>query len=108
MAGFPNAQNNPVSAMPVYIGQSYLNTALDITEPTVVKATPGSVGTLTVVVAGSGPGTVNDCTTTGAAAAANQIATAPAQVGSQRIDFPCQNGIVVVPGPGQTLAISYA
>lgn len=80
---------------------------LNITVPTVVKATPGKVITANVVVAGSTVGTINDCATTGAAAAANEIAALPDTVGPIHLDFPCLVGIVVVPGTGQTIAISF-
>ena len=59
------------------------------------------------MVAGSAAGTANDCATTGAAAAANQLATIPAAVGIISVDWPCLAGIVVVPGSGQTLAVSF-
>jgi hypothetical protein len=81
-------------------------TLKNITVATVVKATPGTVISFTVVVAGAA-GTINDCATTGAAAAANQIATTPAAVGNTQLNFPCSTGIVVVPGAGQTIAINY-
>ena len=103
-------QANPANAIPVYLapaGAGSVSTALNITSAKVLKAAPGAVLVVTVVVAGSTPGTVNDCTTTGAAAAANQVATIPNTVGSYAINFPCLAGIVVVPGSGQTLAVSY-
>jgi hypothetical protein len=80
----------------------------NITAAAVVKATPGRLVKISVVVAGSGPGTANDCLTTGAAAAANEIAAIPNTVGVITVDWPCTTGIVVVPGTGQTLAVSYA
>lgn len=80
----------------------------NITVATAVKASAGFVGVATVVVAGSGLGTINDCATTGAAAASNAIASlddsAPNTV---PLNFPCGTGIVVVPGTGQTIAISW-
>jgi hypothetical protein len=84
------------------------NTTLNITAATVVKATPGLVFRVSVQVAGTGTGTVNDCATTGAAAAANQIYVIPETVGVVAIDWPCLTGIVVTPGTGQTVAISWS
>lgn len=111
MTGFANTQNNPASAIPVYVvpgpAAGVGGTALNITTATIVKAAPGTVLNATVVVAGSGAGTINDCLTTGAAAAANQIASLPAAVGSVQLNFPCLVGIVVVPGTGQTISLSY-
>jgi len=105
-------QSNPANAIPVYLaappgGTTGQKTTLNITTATVVKAAPGQVFTATVVVAGSSPGTINDCLTTGAAAAANQIATLPNAVNSQQLNFSCLVGIVVVPGTGQTVALSF-
>lgn len=108
MSGFSNAQNNPAGATPMYLGRSYANSALNITVATVVKAAPGTALVATVVVAGAGAGSINDCITTGAADATNTIASLPTTVGPIALNFPCQLGIVVKPGAGQTIAISYA
>lgn len=81
---------------------------VNITAATVVKASPGVLVRVSVIVAGSAAGTVNDAVTTGAAAAANQIGTIPATLGTYVFEWPCSAGIVVVPGTGQTLAVAYA
>lgn len=81
---------------------------LNITAATVVKASAGYVAKVSVIVAGSAAGTLNDCATTGAAAVSNQIATIPTTAGVYSIAFPATTGIVVVPGTGQTLAISFS
>src|SRR4051812_38454236 len=64
--------------------------------------------TVTVVVAGSAPGTLNDIGTTGGAAAGNQFFSIPNVVGSYVVDWPILVGLVVVPGTGQTVSISYS
>lgn len=81
---------------------------LDITAAQLVKATPGICVSVAVVVAGTAPGTVNDVATTGGAAAANQFGTIPNTVGTYTFNWPCGTGIVVAPGTGQTLAVSYS
>lgn len=83
--------------------------ALNITAPTVVKATKGRLAGIFVVVAGTTAGAVYDNNQTGGSnTAANQIAAAPATLGySASPGFPCNTGIVVVPGTGQTLAVSF-
>jgi len=83
-----------------------LSSSLNISAATVIKATPGRLVRISVIVAGS-VGTANDCTTTGGAAAANEIAVIPAAVGPVLLDWPCLAGIVVVPGAGQTIAVSF-
>jgi hypothetical protein len=73
-----------------------------------IKVGPGRVGTLTTIVAGTTVGTVNDAATTGAAAVANQIAAVPNTLGaSVSLNFPFDKGLVIVPGTGQVLAVSY-
>lgn len=79
----------------------------NITAATVVKAAPGYLVRIAVIVAGSAAGTANDVLTTGAVAAANQIAAIPNTVGVIQIAWPCATGIVVVPGTGMTVAVSY-
>lgn len=82
--------------------------ALDITAAAVIKATPGRLMRISVLVAGSTTGTANDVATTAGAAVANQFFTIPTAVGTYDVDWPCATGIVVVPGTGQTLAVSFA
>lgn len=86
-------------------------TALNITAAAVVKAAPGRISKVSVIAGGTAAGGVYDCLTTAAAATSNQIATIPvlttAQVSMLAIDFTALTGITVLPGTGQTLAVSY-
>lgn len=86
---------------------SGLSTALNITAATVIKAAPGRSVRVSVLVAGSTTGTVNDCLTTGAAATSNAVFIIPTAIGMSTIEFTHSSGIVVVPGTGHTLAVSY-
>jgi hypothetical protein len=54
-------------------------------------------------------GTINDCATTGAAAAGNAICAMPATVtqGFVRVDAKTTLGIVVAPGAAQVVAVSW-
>ena len=79
----------------------------DITSAVTVLAAPGWIINVNVVVAGSAAGSINDCATTGAVAAANQIAVTPAATGSCLMNWPALVGITVTPGTGQTLAVAY-
>jgi hypothetical protein len=82
---------------------------LHITAATIVKASPGVIGTVSVVVAGSGNGALHDCLTTGAASATNKIAVVlDTATAAYTLNFPCRTGICVVPGTGQTLSVSFA
>ena len=89
-------------------GISGTSNAYNITAATVVKAAPGRLIRISVIVAGSAAGTANDCLTTGAAADANEIAAIPNTVGVVCVEWPCATGIVIVPGTGQTVAVSYS
>ncbi len=72
-----------------------------------VKGGPGRVCRISVNTAGSTVGLVSDVATTGGVAAANLIATIPDTVGVYDIDMPILNGLVITPGTGQVLAVSY-
>lgn len=82
-------------------------TFFNITAATAVKSTSGRVAKVSVLVAGSSTGSVNDSATTGGASVANQLAVIPDVVGIYNIDMPVSNGIVVTPGTGMTIAVSY-
>jgi hypothetical protein len=96
--------NADSTGFPIYAEK----TALNLAASTVVKAGPGRLIKVSVITAGSTPGTVNDCLTTGAAAAANQIGTIPNTVGTYVFDWPCLTGIVYVLGTAQVVAVSYS
>lgn len=105
-----NQQNNPSGAIPVYpapAGGGSTSTALNVTTTRVLKQAPGAVLRVNVIVAGSAPGGVYDAVTGTAVTASTQAAVIPNAVGPVEIEFPCLVGIVVVPGSGQTVAVSY-
>lgn len=82
-------------------------TALDISAATVIKAAPGVAVMAQVITAGTTAGTVNDTTATKSAAVTNQVAALPNVVGAVPINMPCATGIVVVPGSGQVISLSF-
>lgn len=84
-----------------------VSSTYNISAATVVKATKGTLMRVSVITAGTTAGTVNDVATTGGAAVGNQIGTIPDTVGTYEFAWPCATGIVVVPGTGQVLAVSY-
>ena len=83
------------------------SSALDLTAATVVKSSHGFVATVSVIATSSTAGAIYDSASTSGDSAVNQIAVIPATVGIYIINFPAKNGIVVAPGAGQTVAISY-
>lgn len=85
-----------------------LNTQLSINSPTVVKAQAGRLMRVSVLVAGSAAGGAYDTNDLTRPGLQNQVAVIPATVGIIPIEFHCRQGITLVPGAGQTLAVSYA
>lgn len=82
---------------------------LNVTAATVIKATPGTLFTVSVIVAGSTVGAVYDSASTSGNTAADQVAVIPDTVGIVNANaFPCLVGITVVPGTGQTLAVAWS
>lgn len=81
----------------------------NITTATLIRAGSCRAVRISVIVAGTGPGTANDCATLGAVAVGNQFATIPNTAGTVLlVDWPCGTGLVVAPGAGgQVLAVSY-
>jgi hypothetical protein len=102
--------------MPNYMTPAGVANVLNISAATVVKASAGYTTMVTVSGVGTaGALTLNDCTTTGAAAAANQVVSIPygAFTGTASIILPLSfvftTGITISAVPtGVTVAVSYA
>jgi hypothetical protein len=89
-------------------GTGGTSSMLGITASTVVKASPGRLIRVSVIVAGTTAGTVYDNSSTAGDAVGLEIAILPNTVGTYEFDWPALVGIVVVPGTGQTVAVSYS
>jgi len=93
------------------LGQTYLevegtSSYTNITTATLVKTGQGRIARVIVVVAGSGTGSVYDASS--ATATNDKLFTIPTTVGIEEVNIPVNNGIVVAPGTGQTVAIVYS
>ncbi len=91
--------------------QNYLNVQgaqnlTAITAATLVKTGAGRICTVIVVVGGSGAGAIYDANS--AAATTGQVFAIPTTAGVTVLNFPVSNGIVVAPGTGQTISVSYS
>jgi hypothetical protein len=84
-----------------------LQTSKALSAITTVKAAPGAILQVSVLVAGSGAGAVYDCAVTGDASTSNAVAPILNTVGVQEISIPCLVGVTVKPGPGQQITVSY-
>jgi hypothetical protein len=80
---------------------------LNITTTTAVKSTAGRICVVNVINAGSGNGAVYDRATTSGVAVSNAVGIIPQAAGTYMFDFPCANGIVVLPPTGSTITVSF-
>jgi len=87
---------------------SAVNRQLSVTTPTVVKSMQGRLVRVNVLVAGTAVGHAHDAATVGSATNGNKIAVIPNEIGSYLFDVPTLNGVVVIPGSGQQVAVTYA
>ena len=60
-----------------------------------------------VLVAGTTVGSANDSATIAGASVANQLTAIPNVLGPMLVDAPVQAGIVVTPGAGQVVTVTY-
>lgn len=97
----------PQNISPIITKQGIRN-SLGVTSGTVLKSQAGQVAKVSVIVAGSAVGGVYDRASTSGVAAGNQLYVIPNTVGVYDVNMPAANGITVVPGTGQTVAISWA
>ena len=94
-----------VSYGPGVAGQ---NNYLNVTSETVLKAAPGIVNAVSVVVSGSAVGGIYDAASTSGATSASQIGVIPNSVTSQPLQYNwrCVSGITVSPPTSGTIAVS--
>ncbi len=104
------AAKNVVTAIN-QLGQTYLQVQgskfySGITAATLIQSGQGRVARVSVIVAGSSAGAIYDASAS--SVTTNQVWVIPNTVGVTEISLPVNNGIVVTPGTGQTVAISYS
>ena len=83
----------------------------NISATTVVKASPGTLFTVVIVTAPISAGSINDAASIGAATNANRIDSVPVGTPTNTIlslNWPCAAGIVVNPGTGGIVSVSYS
>jgi hypothetical protein len=78
-----------------------------ISSASVVKVGAAVAQRVSVLVPGSA-GAIYDTNTLASTVAARQVFVIPATAGVYTLEWPCATGVTVVPGAGQTLAITLA
>ena len=83
-----------------------IKTAEAITSATVVKNSSGRLCVMSVIVAGSATGKIYDGTVV--TSTTYPLVVIPQTVGVTVVNLPVTYGIVVAPGTGQTVSVSYS
>ena len=99
------AHTTAITAQADYYAGQYTSGATSAL--TLVSAGAGYLVSFAVTVAGAA-GTLNNAATTGAAAASNALCATPATVGIYPVGARFTNGLVINPGAGQTLLVTYS
>lgn len=91
--------------------QTFLNingasNVANITAATVVKGAPGRLCEISILVAGSAPGIAYDSASL--SNTTRPLFVIPNLVGVFKANWPVTLGIVIVPGSGQTVSITYS
>ena len=83
-------------------------TSLTVTVPTLVITGLGRLVNVSVLAAGTTTGTINNANSIGSIAASNAIRIVPNTAGVHDANQLFTNGLVIVPGTGQSLNVTYS
>lgn len=85
-------------------------TSATLTASTLVFSGPGRLVSYSITVKGSAAGTIYNSPTTGGVSASNAliVTTATQEVGVYQVGVHFSNGLVVSPGTGQSINITYS
>jgi hypothetical protein len=83
-------------------------TSVTVTSATVIYVGNGYLVNFSVVVAGSTVGTISNTGSTSTVAATNALCTIPATVGIVKVGQVFSTGLVVTPGTGQSVNVTYS
>lgn len=97
-----NALNN------ITLGAAGTVTSLTVTSTTVVFVGSGRLVNFAVVIKGTGDGKIHNAATAGAATAANALCATPQVVGVYQCGQIFTNGLVIDPGAGQSINVTYS
>lgn len=84
------------------------NTSVTVTTPTLIFTGAGRVVNVSVVVGGSSHGFVHNASSVAGAVPANALFYIPKDTGLYAVNQLFNAGIVVVPGTGQSLNVTYS
>ena len=84
------------------------NTSTTVVGQALIVVGRGYLVNFSVVVAGSAAGTINNAGTTGASSAANALCATPTTIGVYPCGVVFSNGLVINPGTGQSVNVTYS
>jgi hypothetical protein len=82
-----------------------------ISATTYIPTTYGWIGKISIITAGSTNGTIYDASSTASASSSNALVTIPSTATAGTIvtvNMPVTNGLVITPGTGMVLVVSYS
>jgi hypothetical protein len=83
-------------------------TSATFSSDTLVITGRGYVSSFSITVAGSASGTINNAQTTALAAPGNVLCATPSTIGIYRAGLVFTNGLVIKPGAGQSINVTYS
>lgn len=83
-------------------------TSVTVTAATVIYVGAGYLVSFSIVVAGSAAGTISNTNAVASVAAANALCATPATVGIVKVGQVFSTGLVVTPGTGQSINVTYS
>lgn len=101
-----NIAQNIAGLQQTYISVQGAQNLADITTTTLVSAKTGRLCTVSIIVAGSSNGAIYD--NTDVTSTLRQIYVIPQTLGVVHVNMPVGYGIVVAPGTGQQVCVSFS
>ena len=97
---------NALNQTTAYLGGRI--TSATVTAQTLVIAGAGQLVSFSVTVAGTASGTINNAQTTALSAASNAMVATPTTIGVYQCGCHFSNGLVISPGTGQSINVTYS
>jgi hypothetical protein len=98
--------SNIAQAAQTYLAVNGQQSQSGIAAPALLKQGPGRIAYINVTVAGTAPGSLVDSNSP--AGVAPVLAVIPDAVGAIFVNLPFNLGLVVIPGTGMTLSVSFS
>lgn len=95
-------------AAQTYLQAAGVSSYENVTASTLIKKGQGRICRVSVLTAGSTTGLVHDAASTALTTTNNRLAVLGNTVGIVEIQMPFDDGLVIIPGTGQEVSVSYS